>query len=151
MATTFVKNTIHLVFRVKISSIRIREDDLEPLFKYLGGTISKLGAIPFEIGGRPDHIHIMCTIPKTIALCQFVCKIKAASSKWLKTIHERYIDFCWQDGYGAFSVSPSVEPITARYIRNQAEHHKTKSFTDEYKSILDSYDIDYDDQYAFDD
>ena len=145
MANAFVKNTIHLVFHIKISSIYIRECDLESLFRYIGGTISKLGAIPFEIGGRPDHIHIMCTVPKTIALCNFVSKIKSSSSRWLKTVHDRYINFCWQDGYGAFSVSPSVEERTAYYIRNQAEHHKTIRFEDEYKYILDAYGIEYDD------
>ncbi len=151
MATTFFKNTIHLVFRVKCSSIRIRECDLDSLFRYIGGIISKLNAIPFEIGGMPDHMHILCTVPKTMALCDFVCKIKCSSSRWLKTVHERYIDFCWQDGYGAFSVSPSVENRTARYIRNQAEHHKNVKFTDEYKSVLDAYGVDYDESSAFND
>ena len=146
MANTFVKNTIHLVFHVKCTSVCIAEGDLEHLFRFIGGTIKKMGGIPFQVGGIYNHIHIMCTLPKTISLCAFVRNIKSDSSKWLRTIHERYAAFAWQDGYGAFSVSPSAEANTLNYIRNQAKHHGVISVTDEYEQILNAYRIDHDER-----
>ena len=149
MASTLVKVDIHLIFHVKSMGIMLRSDDLERIFAYIGGIIKGIGGLPIEIGGMPDHLHILTSMPKAMALSDFVRTIKAESSKWIKTIDSCYEQFAWQEGYGAFSVSPSLTNKTVQYIRSQAEHHKKRTFQEEYKLFLDAYDIQYDERYAF--
>lgn len=104
-----------------------------------------------EIGGIPNHVHILASLPKTICLSDFVRNIKAGSSKWIKTRNTHYSQFEWQEGYGAFSVSPSLVDKTVSYIRNQEEHHRKRTFEEEYKLFLEASKIEYDEQYAFSD
>ena len=127
MASTLVKINVHLVFHVKSTGIRMREEDLERVFSYLGGIIRNIGGIPIQIGGMPDHIHILSSLPKTLSLADFVRMIKADSSKWIKTLDDYYLSFAWQEGYGAFSVSPSQLKNTINYILQQQEHHKKRT------------------------
>ena len=79
MASTLVKINVHLVFHVKSTGIRMREEDLERVFSYLGGIIRNIGGIPIQIGGMPDHIHLLTALPKTMALSDFVKTIKVGS------------------------------------------------------------------------
>lgn len=151
MASTLVKINIHLVFHVKSTGIRIREEDLERLFSYLGGIIRSIGGSPVQVGGMPDHIHILSSLPKTLSLADFVRTIKADSSKWIKTLDDYYQSFAWQEGYGAFSVSASQMKNTISYIMGQAEHHKKRTFIEEYKLFLEAYGIEYDEMFAFKD
>ena len=151
MASTLVKINIHLVFHVKSTGIRIREEDLERLFSYLGGIIRSIGGSPVQVGGMPDHIHILSSLPKTLSLADFVRTIKADSSKWIKTLDDYYQSFAWQEGYGAFSVSASQMKHTISYIMGQAEHHKKRTFIEEYKLFLEAYGIEYDEMFAFKD
>ena len=127
----------------------MRENDLERIHAYLGGIINNLGGIPIIVGGIDDHIHILTSLPKTMALTDFVRVIKADSSKWMKQLDRHYSDFSWQEGYGAFSVSPSLIEKTTKYIRNQAEHHKKRTFREEYKMFLDAYGIQYNERFVF--
>ena len=129
----------------------MREEDLGRVFEYIGGIIRSEGSIPFAVGGVVDHIHILMTLPKTIAMSDFVRVIKAKSSKWLKTVNAYYEPFQWQEGYGAFSVSPSLMARTTEYILGQAEHHKVKSYQEEYCETLEEYGIEYGERYAFGD
>ena len=149
MANSLVKIDIHLVFHVKSTGIPMRKEDLPRIFQYIGGVIKGMDGIPIVVGGIEDHIHILASLPKTMALTDFVRNIKANSSKWIKTLDCYYAPFCWQDGYGAFSVSPSLLDKTINYIRKQEEHHRKRSFHDEYKSFLERYNISYDEKYAF--
>ena len=127
----------------------MRNEDLARVFQYIGGIIREEGAVPFAVGGVADHIHILMSLPKTVALSDLMRVIKAKSSKWLRRLDSYYEQFSWQDGYGAFSVSPSLMERTKNYILTQAEHHKTKTYREEYKGILDGYGIEYDEHYAF--
>ena len=129
----------------------MRDEDLERVFQYIGGIIRDEGAISFAIDGVADHIHILTTLPKTVALSDFVRAIKAKSSKWLKTVDEYYEFFQWQEGYGAFSVSPSLMERTTKYILKQAEHHRTHTYCEEYRTILEGYGVEFDERYAFGD
>ena len=149
MASSLVKINIHLIFHVKSTGVNMRSEDLPRIFQYIGGVIKGMNGIPIEIGGTCNHVHILTTFPKTVALTDFVRDIKANTSKWIKEIDTHYSLFSWQDGYGAFSVSPSLLDKTIKYILNQEEHHKKRSFHDEYKLFLEAYGIDYDDRYAF--
>ena len=151
MARSLVKIDIHLIFHVKSTSIPIQREDLPRIFQYIGGIVTNLGGIPIEVGGVCDHIHILTTLPKTMAVSDFVRTVKANSSKWISQLNDYYIPFCWQDGYGAFSVSPSLIEKTVNYIRNQEKHHQKTSFRDEYKTFLEHYGVEYDERYAFED
>jgi hypothetical protein len=91
------------------------------------------------------------SLPKSMSLADFVRAIKADSSKWVKTVAPCYATFAWQEGYGAFSVSPSILEKTVKYILGQAEHHKKRTFNEEYKLFLEGYGIQYDERYAFGD
>lgn len=152
MANTLVQLNIHIVFRVKISSIRIQEDDLQKLFEFMGGIIRKNHGIPMQIGGMRDHIHILCTLPKTMTLSNLVRMIKVGSHKWLENNNKEYYKhFSWQDGYGAFSVSSSGLDAVTKYIQNQKSHHCNVTFKEEYQLLLELAGIEYDVRYAFED
>ena len=144
MANTLVKMNVHIVFHVKSTGIKMRTEDLERIFSYIGG-------IPMEVGGVENHIHILTTLPKDMSLSDFVRIIKTDSSRWIKKIDDYYSRFSWQVGYGAFSVSSSVVDRTVNYIRNQSRHHKRRTFRDEYKLFLEAYGVEYDERYAFED
>lgn len=151
MASTLVKIDVHLIFHVKSTGIGMRTEDLGRIFPYIGGIVKGIGGLPIEVGGMPDHVHILASLPKTMSLADFVRAIKADSSKWMKSLGGHYETFAWQEGYGAFSVSPSLMDKTAKYIRGQAEHHRKRTFREEYKLFLDAYGIQYDERYAFGD
>ena len=151
MASTLVKIDVHLIFHVKNTGIKMRKEDLERIFPYIGGIIKSTEGLPIEIGGMPDHVHILASLPKTMTLTDFVRAIKANSSKWIKSIDACYDTFAWQEGYGAFSVSPSLIDKTVQYIRCQAEHHNKRTFLEEYKLFLEAYGIKYDERYVFED
>lgn len=151
MASTLVKIDIHIVFHIKSTSVAMRENDIPTIHKYIGGIIKNMQSMPICIGGVADHVHLLCTLPKDIALSDFVRSIKANSSRWIKTIDNHYAHFEWQTGYGAFSVSPSLLDKTICYINNQPEHHKKVSFTDEYGAFLKAYNIDFNPDYIFTD
>ena len=149
MPNTYTQLYTHIVFHTKSTGIIMRDEDLSRVFQYIGGIIREEGAVPFAIGGVADHIHILMSLPKTVALSDLMRVIKAKSSKWLRRLDSYYEPFSWQDGYGAFSVSPSLMERTKQYILGQAEHHKVKTYHDEYCETLNAYGIDYDEYYAF--
>jgi len=95
--------------------------------------------------------YIFCVFfPKKIALMDLLEEVKKRSSKWIKTKGEAYLNFYWQRGYGAFSVNPRGVPVVARYIDNQAIHHRKKDFKDEFRAYLHKYQIEYDERYVWD-
>ena len=108
MANTYVKVDVHLIFHIKTTASPIRTDDLNRLFVYLGGIIRGVKGFPIAIGGMTDHIHILASVPKQLALSDFTRIIKTNSPKWLKTLDKYYRLFSWQTGYGAFAVSPTL-------------------------------------------
>jgi putative transposase len=147
MSQSFVQFYTHIVFHTKNNKEMINPEIESELYSYLGGILKNLKSVPIQIGGTSDHVHILCTLPKTMAPADLLEEIKKSSSKWMKTKAPEYQNFYWQDGYGGFSVSNSgVEPLR-KYILNQKNHHKKVSVLDEYKELLDSYDIKYDEKY----
>ena len=97
----------------------------------------------------PDHVHLLFGMRPTQSLSELMQDIKGDSSKWIN--EKRYLKgkFSWQEGYGAFSYSKSHVSKVIKYIENQEEHHKKKSFIEEYKEFLDAFDVDYDERYIF--
>jgi REP element-mobilizing transposase RayT len=147
MSQSFVQIYVHIVFHTKGNVKLIREEIENELFSYLGGILKNYKSNPLQIGGTSDHIHILCTLPKTIAPADLVEEIKKSSSKWIKTKGVHYDNFYWQDGYGGFSVSNSGVDGVKRYILNQRKHHEKVSFIEEYKNLLKAYGIPFEDRY----
>ena len=147
MSQSFAKFYAHIVFHTKDNIKIIREEIEDELYAYLGGILKNYKSIPFQIGGTSDHIHILCTLPKTISLSSLTEEIKKSSSKWIKTKGPHYRDFYWQDGYGGFSVGWSQIDTVLNYIRNQKQHHANVAFIDEYKILLKENGIDFDEKY----
>jgi putative transposase len=147
MSQSFVQFYTHIVFHTKNNVPFIHKDVENELYSYLGGILRNLKSVPLQIGGTSDHIHMLCTLPKTMAPADLVEELKKSSSKWIKSKGPEYKNFYWQDGYGGFSVSNSGVNSVKRYILNQKRHHEKVSFTDEYKVLLDAYGIQYEERY----
>ena len=149
MAQSLAQVYIHLVFHTKYNSVTIREEDLPALFAYVDGIIVNKKSMVIQIGGVPNHIHILCTLPRTVSMADFVEDIKKSSSKWIKTLNPYYSQFARQGGYGIFSVSASAVEKVKRYVVNQKEHHCKKTFREEYEAFLQAYNIEYNPEFVF--
>ncbi|WP_339815991.1 transposase [uncultured Imperialibacter sp.] len=101
------------------------------------------------INGVEDHIHILIGMRPTQSLSDLLQDIKSGSSKWINDNKLTKRKFAWQEGYGAFSYSKSHVPNVIRYIHNQEEHHRKKSFLEEYEEFLKKFEVDYDRRYIF--
>lgn len=150
MGQSLAKNYLHIIFSTKHRSALIDEFIEPELHSYLGGICNELQSFPIKIGGYRDHVHILCMLSKKIALIKLLEELKSHSSKWIKTKKDRYKNFFWQDGYGAFSVSPSETEKVKGYIEKQHQHHKTITFQEEYRQILTMHQIEFDERYVWD-
>ncbi|HEY1676109.1 MAG TPA: IS200/IS605 family transposase [Candidatus Sulfotelmatobacter sp.] len=146
MAHTYSANYVHCVFSTKGRRNLIPLELQEKLWAYLLGIANNLGLKTLAVGGMPNHIHILVGVPTKMLVAEVVQKLKANSSRWMG---EHHINFQWQDGYGAFSVSPSLLVTVQAYIRNQEEHHKKRTFEDELRALLDKSGIQYDAENLF--
>lgn len=150
MPQSLVKNYLHITFSTKNREPFIDTNIQKELFRYLGGICKNLECNPIIVGGFKDHIHILCLLSRKIALMKLVEELKSHSSKWIKTKGESYQNFYWQNGYGGFSIHQSQVSIIKNYILNQDNHHKGKSFKEEYIKFLKDYNIDFDERYLWD-
>ena len=149
MAGTFTFLGMHFVFSTKNRIPLIDNTMNERLYAYIGGIIRELSGKLIEINSMPEHIHFYAYMPKTVSVSKFMEIIKANSSKWVHDTFPNKDKFGWQDGYGAFSVSKSAEDTVIQYIRNQQEHHRNKSFQEEFIDFLKKYGIEYDENYIW--
>lgn len=150
MGQSLVQNYIHIVFSTKHRQALIHPPYEEELHAYIGATCKELECPVLIVGSYTDHIHILCMLSKKVALMTLVQKVKANSSRWIKTKDKSLENFFWQDGYGAFSVNPSEVDTVITYVKNQKEHHKNKTFKEEYRQFLEKYELDYDERYVWD-
>jgi REP element-mobilizing transposase RayT len=150
MPQSLVQNNLHIIFSTKNRQHLIDEEIEEELHRYLGNICNKLECQVIKVGGYTNHIHILCLLSKKITLIKLVEQLKSNSSKWIKTKGKQYKNFYWQDGYGPFSVSPSQVEVLRNYIANQKEHHKEKTFKQEYRAFLKKYKVEYDERYVWD-
>ncbi|MFK8007267.1 MAG: IS200/IS605 family transposase [Saprospiraceae bacterium] len=150
MPQSLVKNYIHLIWSTKNRKPIIDKKIEKQLYAYIAGICNKLECKVLQIGGIEDHVHIICELSKKIPLIKLLEEAKSHSSKWIKTKGDQYQNFYWQNGYAAFSVNPKEVGIVVNYIKNQEEHHKKKSFQDEYKAFLKQYKMEYDERYMWD-
>jgi REP element-mobilizing transposase RayT len=105
---------------------------------------------PICVGGMEDHIHMLVRVPPALAVSQAVQLIKGPSSKWIHETFPRMGGFEWQDGYGSFAVSKSIAPAVIKYIKNQREHHRVKTFKEEFVDFLLRHEIEYKEEYLWD-
>jgi REP element-mobilizing transposase RayT len=121
----------------------------ERIWAFLGGIARENKATAIGIGGTADHIHLLIMAPAAMALSKMVQLFKGGSSKWIHETLPQMRDFAWQDGYGAFTVSKSQIPEVVRYIQGQQEHHRAKTFQEEYLGFLEKHGIEYDPRYVW--
>ncbi|WP_369618648.1 IS200/IS605 family transposase [Flavobacterium sp. CFS9] len=142
---------MHIVFTVKGRQNLISKNWKDELYKYITGTISNKGQKLIAINGMPDHIHILIGLKPDKSISDLVRDIKANSSKFIND--KKWINgkFEWQTGFGAFSYNHSHLTNVIRYIENQKEHHRKKTFKEEYIGFLKSFNVDFKNEYLFDD
>jgi putative transposase len=149
MPNTYSQIYIQIVFAVKGRENLIAERNREELHKFITGVIQKRDQKMLSIFCMPDHTHILVGLTSSIAISDLVRDIKTASSKFINDKKWVKGKFNWQEGYGAFSYSKSQIDNVAKYILNQKEHHKRKTFKEEYIEFLEKFEVDYEAKYLF--
>jgi REP element-mobilizing transposase RayT len=138
-----------MVFSTKNRERWITSDVEERIWAYLGGIAKENKVHPIQIGGIEDHVHLLLGAPASLAPSKIAQLIKGGSSAWIHDTFPNMKAFAWQDGYGVFSVSKSNIPDVVEYIRGQREHHRTRTFQDEYLAFLMRHEIQYDVRYVW--
>ena len=140
---------VHLVFSTKDRVPLIRSDVEPELYAYTSKVLDTSDSPMIVIGGMEDHVHILFKLSRKFAIMDIVETVKTDTSRWIKSKGAGYADFYWQSGYGAFSVSPTTADKVIVYIRNQKEHHRRKSFQDEYRELMRLAGMELDERYAW--
>jgi putative transposase len=142
MAHTYSSNFIHCIFSTKDRRPLIPADRMSGLYSYFAGIAQGEGFSLIAAGGAANHIHLLITLPPKVPLTTALQKLKGSSSRWMGS------EFSWQEGYGAFSVSPSQVPVVKKYIGKQEAHHRKQSFEEEFTTFLRNCGIKYDERYV---
>ena len=150
MGHTFTNHLYHIVFSTKDRRSLLEDRSQEETHRYLCGIARSQECSILTINSVSDHVHILARIKPAMAVSDFVGKVKANSSRWLKERFDLPFGFQWQIGFSSFTVSQSSAGHVRRYIENQQEHHKTVSFAEELKAFLDRHGIDYDPEHYLD-
>jgi putative transposase len=141
---------VHIVFSTKDRASSLVVSVRPPLYAYLATVARNAGCECFRVGGVADHVHLAVRVSRTISIAQLVEELKTSSSKWLKTQSPGLTHFAWQNGYGAFSVGPTDPEALRRYIDTQEEHHRSRTFQEEYRAFLKRYGVEFDERYVWD-
>ncbi len=150
MSGTFSQVYIQIVFAVKGRANLIHKQWKDELFKYIAGIIKGKEQKSIIVNGVSDHIHIFVGLRPSMAISDLVRDIKNNSSNFINENKFVKGKFAWQEGYGAFSYSQSHINNVYNYILNQEEHHKTKTFREEYIDLLNKFEVEYNEKYLFD-
>ena len=149
MANTYTQIYIHYIFAVQNRLGLIQNRWRDELYKYMTGTITNKGHKLLQIGGMPDHIHVLVSMSPKQSSSDLMADVKRSSSLWINDKRLAMGKFSWQEGYGAFSYGKSQISDIANYIENQETHHKRRTFMDEYIEFLKLFEIEYDERYVF--
>ena len=142
---------LHIVFSTKERRPFLQDHSIRnELHHYLGGICNGADCPVLRVGGVADHVHLLCRFGRTITLADLVKELKRSSSLWVKTKSLELADFHWQNGYGAFSVSPAHVEMIRDYIARQEEHHASVTFQDELRRLLTKYNLEWDERYVWD-
>ena len=149
MANTYTCLHYHIIFSTK-NRERWITSDIEPrIWAYLGGIARENRLVPLMIGGIEDHVHLVLNVPPSVALSKALQLLKGGSSKWIHETFPALRGFGWQDGYGAFTVSKSNLTEVIKYVEDQREHHRYKTFQEEFRAFLDRHGVEYDERYLW--
>jgi REP element-mobilizing transposase RayT len=149
MAQTLVNLLVHVVLSTK-NRTKVITPEIEPeLFAYIAGTLKNLESPCLAINGTTDHVHILISQSKNVALSRLVGELKKSSSRWIKTKGPGFASFDWQDGYGAFPIGQSNVAALKQYIAQQKERHKKKPFQVKLIEFLKKYGVKYDERYLW--
>src|SRR5271167_497509 len=146
MPQSLARLHVHLVFSTKHRERILTESVRASLHAYMATVLQNFSCPALLINSVADHVHILFELGRTVAVSAAVEEVKTSSSKWLKTQSPEFSRFAWQAGYGAFSVSESNVATVRDYIANQAEHHRVKSFMDEYRTFLARHGVSFDER-----
>lgn len=149
MANTYTSLYYHIVFSTKLRERWLTDDVAERIWAYMGGIARENKMTALQVGGIEDHVHILLGAPPSIALSKAAQLIKGGSSKWIHDTFPKLRGFAWQDGFGAFTVSKSTVPEVIKYVQDQREHHRTRTFQEEFLMLLQRHGIEYDERYLW--
>jgi len=150
MPQTYSAIYLHLVFSTKDRRALLADSFRPALHSYLGGMLRERKSIPLAINSMPDHVHVLCSLPRIITVADLLQDLKRVSSKWIKTQDGSSSLFQWQQGYGAFSISTNQIPRVKTYINNQQAHHRKVDFQEEFLWLLKKHGVEYDPRYIWD-
>ena len=150
MPQSLAKLLVHLIYSTKNREPILADGIRDELHRYSAGILKEFQSPAILINSVEDHIHLLYSHSKNYSPSKIVEEVKKGSSKWLKTKGAAYSNFHWQNGYGAFSVSQSGVAEAVKYIESQQEHHRRKTFQEEYREFLRRYEVPYDERYVWD-
>jgi putative transposase len=142
---SFISSLPHCVLATKGREVLLTPDIRERLWPYLGGVARENGMKALAVGGVADHVHILLSVPATMSIAKAMQLLKGNSSKWIHETFPELRSFAWQEGYAAFSVGVSGIEETRAYIRNQEEHHRTRTYREEVIMFLKRHGLPFDD------
>ena len=149
MAHSYISCLVHCVFSTKERRKAITPDLKDRLWAFIGGIARENDMKAIIVGGIEDHVHVLLSLPSTIAVSKAIQLLKGGSSKWVHETFPDQKDFAWQEGYGVFSVSISHVEDTISYIKAQTEHHRKKTFEEEFLAFLKKHNVAYDEKYVW--
>ncbi len=150
MSQSLVQIYVHLVFSTNNRQPFLRDPRFrERTHAYLHGICTNQSSPSLRVGGVEDHVHVLCRLSKSLDVAALIRELKRDSSKWIKKENPELADFHWQQGYGAFSVSPSHLKPLKEYILNQEQHHRHESFQDEFRRLCTKYGVEIDERYVW--
>ncbi len=141
---------LHIIFSTKNREQWLDDSIRTGTFAYLATVGRDMGCEVYRVGGMPDHVHLAIRMSRTLTVADFMQKLKTSSSVWIKEHGNDHKGFAWQTGYGVLSISASQLADLIRYIEKQEEHHKTKTFKEEYLEFLEKYGISHDERHLWD-
>ena len=143
---SFTNILVHCVWSTKKREPVLSSDIRDRLRPYLGGIARENKMKALAIGGAADHLHVLISLPATLSAAKTLQLLKGNSSKWIHETFPKLGSFEWQEGYGAFTIGISGVDATIAYIRNQTEHHRARSFREEFLAMLRRHGFDYDER-----
>ena len=149
MPHSYTSNLTHCVWSTK-ERLKVIDSEMRPrLWAFVGGIARQNGMRALAVGGIEDHVHVLLSLPANMSVSKAVQLIKGGSSKWVHETFPMRRTFAWQEGYGAFSVSVSHVDATVAYILAQEEHHKKRTFEEEFLSFLRKHGIEFDERFVW--
>jgi REP-associated tyrosine transposase len=149
MAQTIVSLMVHVIFSTKNREPFITPSVEPELFAYIGGIRKNQSSRLLGAGGIANHVHLLISQSKNVSLSSLMKDLKKDSSSWIKTKGREFHNFHWQDGYGAFSIGHSPITELKKYINQQKEHHRKRTFQEELMAFFDEYEMEYDVRYLW--